>query len=69
MCVCVWSRVSSVGIAMSYVLDGRDSNPGRINFSLLQNVQTGSGVHPASYPMGPGALSPTAKRSVLETDH
>jgi hypothetical protein len=27
-------------------------------FSLLHVVQTGSGAHPASYPMVPGALSP-----------
>jgi hypothetical protein len=30
---------------------------GAWNFSLYHRVQTGSGVHPASYPMGTGALS------------
>jgi hypothetical protein len=39
-------------------------------FSLLHVVQTGSGVHPASYPMGTaGALSPEVKRPGREADH
>jgi hypothetical protein len=29
--------------------------------SLLHNVQTGSGAHPASLPMSTGALSPEVK--------
>jgi hypothetical protein len=39
-------------MATGYGLDGQLSNPdsGKI-FSVLQNVQTGSGSHPASYPM------------------
>jgi hypothetical protein len=36
-----------------YVLYGRFRPPEEaINLSLLPNVQTASGVHPASYPMG-----------------
>jgi hypothetical protein len=36
----------------------RGSNPDRSNrFSLLQNVQIGSGVHPASYSKGTGVPS------------
>jgi hypothetical protein len=33
---------------------GFDSRPGARNFSPFQCVQTGSGAHPASYPMGTG---------------
>jgi hypothetical protein len=44
---------SSVGIAMGYVLDSWGSITGRgRNLSLLHNVQTSSGDHPTSYPMG-----------------
>jgi hypothetical protein len=32
-------------------LDGRSSIPGRASFSLLHNVQAGSGAQPASYQM------------------
>jgi hypothetical protein len=40
-------------------------SPGRVkNFSLLHVIQTGSGAHPASYPMARGV-----KRPVRETDH
>jgi hypothetical protein len=38
-------------------------------FSLLYVVQTGSGTHPASYPMGKGALSLGIKRQGREADH
>jgi hypothetical protein len=38
-----------------YGLDGPGSIPGSARyFYLLYSVQTGSGVHPASYPMGTG---------------
>jgi hypothetical protein len=38
--------------------------------SLFQIVQTGSGVHPTSYPMGTGgAISPGVKQSEREADH
>jgi hypothetical protein len=36
---------------------------------LFQCFQTGSGAHPASYPMGTGALSPGVKRPGREADH
>jgi hypothetical protein len=49
---------SSVGIATDHGLDDRMIGV-RIpvwagNFSLRHRVQTGSGAHPASYPMGTG---------------
>jgi hypothetical protein len=51
-----WSRDSSVGIVTSYGLDCRGiavGFPAGIrDFSLYNSVQTGSGVHPASYTMG-----------------
>jgi hypothetical protein len=51
-----WSRDSSVGIALGYGLDDRGSrvrfSAGAGTFSLHHRVQTGSGAHPASYPMG-----------------
>jgi hypothetical protein len=37
--------------------------------NFLQIVQFGSGVHPTSYPMGTGALSPEVKRPAREADH
>jgi hypothetical protein len=46
---------SAVGIATCYGLDYRElefeSRKG-LEFSVLHIVQTGSGAHPASYPMG-----------------
>jgi hypothetical protein len=51
----VQSRDSAVGIATGYGLDDRGVGV-RVQegqeFSLLHVVQTGSGVHPTSYPMG-----------------
>jgi ABC-type Mn2+/Zn2+ transport system permease subunit len=47
------SRNSSFGIATGYWLDGRDS--------FLGSVQTGSGAHPASYPMGTAVSFPGGK--------
>jgi hypothetical protein len=38
-------------------------------FSLLHVVQTGSGVHPTSYPMGTTAVFPEVKRRGREADH
>jgi hypothetical protein len=47
---------TSVGIATGYRLDDQDSGvwflAGTGYFSLLHYVQTSSGAHPASYPMG-----------------
>jgi hypothetical protein len=39
-----------------------------LKFSLLHVVQTGSGDHPSSYPMGTGALSPRVKQPWREAD-
>jgi len=36
---------------------------------LLHCIQTDSGVHPASYSMGTGALSPGVKQPGHEADH
>jgi hypothetical protein len=59
------SRDSSVGIALSYGLDDRDSRArfpaGAGNFSLHHRVQNGSGAHPASYPMGTRGSFPGGK--------
>jgi hypothetical protein len=48
-----WSRGNSVGIALGYGLDDRDSRvrfpAGPWNFSLHHRVQNGSGAHPTSY--------------------
>jgi hypothetical protein len=58
LCLCglVKSRDNSVGIALGYGLDNRGSRvrflAGAGNFSLHHRVQTGSGAHPAPYPMG-----------------
>jgi hypothetical protein len=44
--------------------------PAVYNFSLLHSVQTDSGAHPASYPMGTGcSLSPGVKRQRCEAEH
>jgi hypothetical protein len=54
-------RDSSVGIALGYGLDDRGSGvrypAGAGNFSLHHCVKNGSGVHPASIQLVPGALS------------
>jgi hypothetical protein len=53
---------SSVSIPTDYGLDGMGSIPSRgKRFSLLHNIQTGSGAHQASCPVGTGALSPGIK--------
>jgi hypothetical protein len=59
-----WSLDSSIGIALGYGLDVRVSRvrfpAGAGNFSL-HLVQNGSGVHPASYPMGSRGPFPGGK--------
>jgi hypothetical protein len=53
------SRDSAVGIATDYGLDDQRVGvrvPVGQEFSLLHVVQTGSGAHLASYPMGTGEL-------------
>jgi hypothetical protein len=61
----VWSRDSSVGIALGYGLDDRGSKvrfPAWAgNFSLHHRVQNGSGTHPASYLMGTRGSFPGGK--------
>jgi hypothetical protein len=62
---------NAVGIATGYGLYDRgvgSSSPGRIkNFRFF--MSSTHGVHPASYPVGTGALSPGVKRQGRETDH
>jgi hypothetical protein len=64
---------SSDGIATGYGLDDRGSRvrfpAGAGNFSLLRRVQTGSGAHPASYPICTGVLSLRVMRPGCEADH
>jgi hypothetical protein len=63
---------SSVGIAAAYGLNDRDVGvrvPVGSKFSLLQAVQTGSGVQITSYPVGTGGFSPGVKRQGREADH
>jgi hypothetical protein len=59
------SPVSSVGIATGYGLDDRMSEvrfpAGAENIFLHHRVQTGSGAHPASYPMGTRISFPGGK--------
>jgi hypothetical protein len=67
------SRDTSVGIALGYGLDDQGSRvrfpAGARNFSLNHRVQNGSGVHPASYPVGTRGSSPEVKRPGREADH
>jgi hypothetical protein len=64
--VCMKSHDSSVGIALGYGLDGRDSKfrfpAGAGNFFLHHRIQNGSGAYPASYPMGTRGLFLRVKR-------
>jgi hypothetical protein len=59
------SRDSSVGIALGYGLNDRDSMvrfpAGAGNFSLHHRVPNGSGSHPSSYPMGARGYFPGGK--------
>jgi hypothetical protein len=43
-------------------------SPSRVK-NFLHVIQTGSGAHPASHPMGTGALFPGVKRQKREADH
>jgi hypothetical protein len=56
---------SSVGITLGYGLNDRGSrvrfSAGAGNFSLHHRVQTSSGAHPASYPMGKRGSFPGGK--------
>jgi hypothetical protein len=61
----MYSRDSSVGIALGDGLDDRGSgirfSAGAGKFSLHHRVHNGSGVHPASYPTGNGGSFPGGK--------
>jgi hypothetical protein len=68
------SRGSSVGIMSDYGLDDRAievrSPTGAEDFSSSLCVQTGSGAHPASYPMGTEGPFPGGKaRPGRDADH
>jgi hypothetical protein len=62
-----------ISMALGYGLEDGGSRvrfpAGAGNFSLHHRVQTGSGAHPASYPMGTRALSLGVKRLGREADH
>jgi hypothetical protein len=67
------SRDSSVGIG-TRLGAGRKRSRGSISgggrdFSLLNNIKTGSGAHPASYTTGTGDFFPRVKRQGREADH
>jgi hypothetical protein len=58
------SRDSSVGIATGYGLDDQGAGvqvPVGSRIFILHVVQSGSGVHPTSYPMGIGGSFPGGK--------
>jgi hypothetical protein len=57
-----------VGIATGYGLEDPGFRQDK-TFSLLHSVQTGTQAHPASYPIGTGAISPGVKRPGREADH
>jgi hypothetical protein len=68
------SRVSSGSIVSDYGLDDRAigvrSPAGVKDFSSILCVQTGSGAHPASSPMGTGGPFPGGKaRQGRDADH
>jgi hypothetical protein len=52
--IILWNQGSSVGITTGYGLDGPGSIPGKARFLFLHTIQTGSGAHSASYPVGTG---------------
>jgi hypothetical protein len=56
------SRDWSVGMVTGYGLDSRGLILSRgKDFSLLHNIQTGSGAHKVSYPMSTGGSLPRGK--------
>jgi hypothetical protein len=69
-----WRRVSepgsSVSVVSRYGLDNRDPGQRRKDFSSNLCVQTGSGVHPASWTMGTRGPFPGVKaRPGRDADH
>jgi hypothetical protein len=67
------SRVSSGSLVSDYGLDDRaigvQSPAGEKDFSSILCVQTGSGAHPASCPMGTGVLPGGKARPGSDADH
>jgi hypothetical protein len=64
------SRDSLVGIGNDYGLEiGVRFPAGDGNFSLQHHVQTGSGAHPASYPIGGRSYFPGVRRARREADN
>jgi hypothetical protein len=65
-------RDKAVGIATGYGIGDRGVGfrvPVEQEFSLLLVVQTGSGAHPASYPMGTGGSLLESKAAGHETNN
>jgi hypothetical protein len=73
LCQKLMSRHSSVGLATGYGLDDRMIGvrfpAGAGNVFLRHHVQTGSGAHSASYPMGTECFSPGIKRPGREAEY
>jgi hypothetical protein len=66
------ARVAQSVQKLGYGMDNRGSVPARGNdgsFSLQHCVQTGSGAHPSSYPMGTGSSFPGIRRPGRKADH
>jgi hypothetical protein len=67
------SRDSSVGIALGYEMEDRDSRvrfpAWAVNFPLHHRVQNGSGAHPVFYPMGTKGSFLAVKQPGREADH
>jgi hypothetical protein len=59
---------NSVGLATDWKA-GVQFPAGATDVYLLHSVQTGSGVHPASYPVGTGGVSSELERPGREADH
>jgi hypothetical protein len=68
-----WRHGSSGSIVSDYGLDDRAievRSPTGADFSSSSCVQTGSGAHPASYPMGTGGSFPGGEaRPGRDADH
>jgi hypothetical protein len=72
--IVILSRGSSSSIVSDYGLDDRAIEvrfpTGAEDFSSSPCIQTGSGAHPASYPMGSGGPFPGGKaRPGRDADH
>jgi hypothetical protein len=68
----VWDSSVSIATRLRAGRSGRldfDSRGGGRNFSVHHPVKNGSGIHPASYPMGTGDSFPGVKRLGREANH